>query len=84
MPEAILVSPGKHPGRVEGGRKGARRRWGPTRVVRIDDLTPDQRRLVLALIDAARHEEADSNVSGTSSESAGAEVRRVRDERSAS
>jgi hypothetical protein len=41
----------------ERGRLGAARRWadhpGP---VRIDDLTPEQRRLVLALIDAARAE----------------------------
>lgn len=36
----------------------ARARWGPQRVVRLDDLTPEQRRLVLALIEAARNEKA--------------------------
>jgi hypothetical protein len=36
------------------GRLGARARWGPPRVVRLDDLSPEQRRLVLALVDAAR------------------------------
>lgn len=39
---------------AEAGRKGARRRWGPARLVRLDDLGPIERRLVLALIDAAR------------------------------
>lgn len=45
---------GKHPAKVAAGQAGARKRWGAPRVVRIDDLTPEQRRLVLALIDAAR------------------------------
>jgi hypothetical protein len=36
------------------GLIGARRRWGEPRVVRLDDLTTLQRRLVLALIDAVR------------------------------
>ena len=33
---------------VEAGRKGAAKRWGPPRRISIGDLTPDQRRLVLA------------------------------------
>ena len=40
--------------RAEAGRLGARRRWGEPRSVRLDDLTTDQRRLVLALVAAAR------------------------------
>jgi hypothetical protein len=38
---------------VEAGRRGARRRWGPPRVARLDALSPEQRALVLALIAAA-------------------------------
>lgn len=44
------------PRRVEAGRRSAQRRWGPPRILRIGDLTPEQRRLVLALVDAAREE----------------------------
>ena len=41
----------------ERGRMGARRRWGAEpRVVRLDELTPAQRRLVLALVEAAKAE----------------------------
>jgi hypothetical protein len=40
----------------EAGRRGARSRWGPPRHARLDDLTSEQRRLVLALLDAARSE----------------------------
>lgn len=38
------------------GRRGAESRWGPpgTRTVKIGDLSVPERRLVLALIDAAR------------------------------
>jgi hypothetical protein len=50
------------------------------RTVRLGDLTPDQRRLVLALVDAAK--EKAPAVSETSAE-AYAEVRRGSDERSA-
>ncbi len=54
MSEAVLVS--KNPIKVRAGRIGAEARWGPpgTRVVKIGDLTIEQRRLVLALVDAAR------------------------------
>lgn len=44
----------KNPKRVEAGRKGAAKRWGEPRVIHIGDLTPAQRRLVLALIEAQR------------------------------
>jgi len=45
---------------VDSGRMGARRRWGPQRVVRLADLTPAQRRLVLALIAAVRENAAEA------------------------
>jgi len=50
-----LVSATKDPIKVRAGKIGADVRWGPEpRTVRIDDLTPPQRRLVTALIDAVR------------------------------
>ncbi len=49
----------KDPRKVRAGQIGARSRWGEEpRVVRLDELTAPQRRLVLALIDAARLEAA--------------------------
>ena len=55
--EAGILIPEKDPAKVRAGQIGARIRWGGTpRVVRLDSLTAPQRRLVLALIDAARHE----------------------------
>lgn len=45
----------KNPVKVAAGRAGAQTRWGDTpRVVRLHDLTPEQRRLVLALVEAQR------------------------------
>jgi hypothetical protein len=56
---APLQSGAKNPSRVTRGRLGAVARWGPEpRVVRLDELGPAQRRLVLALIDAAKREAA--------------------------
>lgn len=40
--------------RHEAARKAARARWGPPRHVNLGDLTPDQRRVVLAFVDMAR------------------------------
>lgn len=40
--------------RRERGRRGALKRWGPQRRVNLKDLTPDQRRVVLALVEAQR------------------------------
>jgi hypothetical protein len=45
---------GGNPVFVESGRRGARRRWGPQRIVRLDELTADQRAIVQAVIDAVR------------------------------
>ena len=55
-----MVSATKDPAKVRAGLIGARARWGdqPARVVRLDDLTAPQRRLVLALVAAAREEAA--------------------------
>ena len=55
MPEPVVAP--KDPILAEHGRRGARRRWAghpPARVVRLDALSPEQRSLVLALIDAAK------------------------------
>jgi hypothetical protein len=53
------VSRKKDPAKVRAGRAGAERRWGPPGVVRLDELTPPQRRLVLALVEAAKAERSD-------------------------
>lgn len=44
----------KNPKRVEAGRKAAVTRWGEPRVLRLDDMSPEQRRFVLALLDVWR------------------------------
>jgi len=55
-----LIPREKHPGKVRAGRIGAATRWGPEpRVVRLDALSPEQRRLVVALIEAAKAEKTD-------------------------
>ncbi|HEY8869280.1 MAG TPA: hypothetical protein VIM30_07800 [Candidatus Limnocylindrales bacterium] len=52
-----MVSATKDPIKVRAGKIGADIRWGSEpRVVRLDQLTPPQRRLVVALVDAARKE----------------------------
>ena len=48
------TAPPKDPIKVRAGRIGADVRWRQPRVVSLTDLTGEQRRLVLALIDAAR------------------------------
>jgi hypothetical protein len=40
---------------VEAGKRGAERRWGPPRRLHLGDLTPEQRRLVLARVEALRN-----------------------------
>jgi hypothetical protein len=61
------VSYSKRLSAVEAGRHGAAKRWGPgRRTVRLDDLTPDERRLVLALVDGARAAEGSSQAGATS------------------
>jgi hypothetical protein len=54
-----LLSVPKNPAKVAAGKAGMRARWGAEpRIVRLDDLNPPQRRLVLALIEAARKEQS--------------------------
>lgn len=55
-----MVSAAKDPTKVRAGTIGARNRWaGHTpRVVKLDELTPPYRRLVLQLVDAAKSEQA--------------------------
>jgi hypothetical protein len=55
MPAADLVFP-KDPVKVRAGQLGAQKRWADhaARTVRLDELTPEQRRLVLALVEAAK------------------------------
>ena len=42
----------KDPKRVAAGKKAAAARWGDKRIVRLDQLDPAGRRLVIALIEA--------------------------------
>jgi hypothetical protein len=60
-----------HPARVAGGAMGSRRRWdadairngrepGPRRV-RLDDLTTEQRHLIIALVEAAKASNASAD-----------------------
>lgn len=44
--------------KVRAGQAGAEARWGPpgTRTVKLGDLPPEMRRLIIALVDAARSE----------------------------
>lgn len=49
MPDSLKLS------KADAGRLGARARWrGERRVVNLADLRPEQRRVVLALVEAAR------------------------------
>lgn len=52
----MLETPAKREVFVEAGRRGAEKRWGPPRVVRLDDLSPIARRIVLAAVAAAREQ----------------------------
>lgn len=54
-----MSTPVKDPVKARSGRMGARARWGEPRVLRLDTLTPTQRRLVLALIDAGAAADAE-------------------------
>jgi hypothetical protein len=40
--------------RVRAGKIAARARWGPPRVIRLDTLEPPYRRLILAMVEAAK------------------------------
>ena len=73
---AAMAMAQKDPTKARAGRLGARARWGEPRIARLDDLTPEQRRLVRALIDAAREQAAPAIVSpGTAMEDDGGDRR---------
>jgi hypothetical protein len=57
---APAVSVIKDPAKVRAGTIGAARRWADhdRRVVRLDALRPEARRLIISLIEAARAAEA--------------------------
>lgn len=45
----------KDPVKVQAGRLGARKRWGDPRILRLDQLDADERRLIQAILTAKRH-----------------------------
>jgi hypothetical protein len=57
-----MVEAVKDPRRVAAGKAGMRARWGEPRIVRLDELTPMQARLVRALVDAAKIEKAATEI----------------------
>jgi hypothetical protein len=64
---AGAVIDSKDPVKVRAGRIGAVKRWGTEPVaIRLDDLTPPQKRLVLALVAAAKQEASEPPGSGQS------------------
>jgi hypothetical protein len=53
--------------RVAAAKVAARARWGPPRIVRLDELTGDQRRVVVAMLEAAKKAApADANAGAAS------------------
>jgi len=46
----------KDPRKVIGGKKGARLRWGPQRVLRLDGLTDKQVQAVIAFAEMLRED----------------------------
>jgi hypothetical protein len=65
MPGASVVE--KDDRFVQSGRRGARKRWGPQRVVRLDSLDPRVRAAVVALIraDEAARQSDEKSVTAT-------------------
>jgi hypothetical protein len=47
-------TPAKRAEAAQSGLRGARTRWGPPRVIRLDTLEPPYRRLILAMVEAAK------------------------------
>lgn len=68
---------------VDAGKRGARTRWGPPRLIRLDGLTADQRRLVLAMVEMAKTTDRETAPVSETSGTVEAEVRRGSVERSA-
>jgi len=46
---------------VDAGRRGASRRWGPPRVIRLDDLPAEQRAFIAELVEVARRNAPPAN-----------------------
>lgn len=81
-----MVSVDKDPKKVRAGLASARSRWGEKRVIRLDELTPERRRLVIALVEAVRSEQPTNEETAAVSDDASdglAEVQRGSAERSA-
>jgi hypothetical protein len=60
----VVQAPSKDPARVAAGLKGARRRWGEPRVLRLDQIDHRIRSAILALIaadEAARKADSDGS-----------------------
>lgn len=53
-----MVSKDKDPRLVESGRRGALKRWGPPKTIRLDDLPPEQRAFIVELVEVARRNAA--------------------------
>lgn len=53
MAETIQAA-GRPPTMRERGRLGAEKRWGPPRVIRLDDLPPESREFIAELVAVAR------------------------------
>jgi len=60
--------------KAEAGRLGAQTRWGPPRVIRIADLSPERRKLAVAFVNMAREADAKSEAGPASNGPASAEV----------
>ena len=59
MEAASVPGPVKgSPTSVAAGRRGAERRWGPPRVIRLDELAPEQRAFILELVEVAKRNAA--------------------------
>jgi hypothetical protein len=51
----LLISDPKDPIKVRAGTIGARARWGPARVLRLDTLDPVTRDIVRAILTARKN-----------------------------
>lgn len=53
-----MLSDVKNPAKVRAGKAAMRKRWGPPRVIRLDDLDPSQRAFIVELVEVARRNAA--------------------------
>jgi hypothetical protein len=52
------VAPERDPVKARAGRAGMLKRWGPPRIIRLDDLPPEQRAFIAELVEIYRRNEA--------------------------